>query len=245
MGTAEPKTKKLRYVKVYDELFHNIKEGIYTTGSQLPSEPELAKMMNVSRMTLRQALSLLQEDGVIKNIRGRGNFVIKNTSKWKNGIETVSHPIDSCINEEIEEVELEFRIEPPTEYISEVLEKQTAVVLIVDRWYKAKGEIVSYSLTFIPIETISEFGVNLNIKEEILKFLEKDIYEKSHHSKLKIKYSGLGNITSGKYLLSNDNKFFLIEESLYYKNQYPCIVNKHYLPIDITNIELSASNDKK
>lgn len=43
--------RKLRYVKVYEDIYEKIKTGIYPLNSQLPGEMELAKEMNVSRMT--------------------------------------------------------------------------------------------------------------------------------------------------------------------------------------------------
>ena len=54
------KAKKLKHVKVYNRLYSMIQDGVYPPGSQLPSEPELALQMDVSRMTLRRALALLQ-----------------------------------------------------------------------------------------------------------------------------------------------------------------------------------------
>ena len=70
-----------RCVAVYDKLYEMIKEGEFSHESRLPSEPDLAKLMGVSRMTLRQALSLLQEDGIIKNIRGKGNFIMQSEAR--------------------------------------------------------------------------------------------------------------------------------------------------------------------
>lgn len=69
------KAKKLKHVKVYNRLYSMIQDGVYPPGSQLPSEPELALQMDVSRMTLRRALALLQEDNLVINIRGKGNFI--------------------------------------------------------------------------------------------------------------------------------------------------------------------------
>ena len=63
------KAKKLKHVKVYNRLYSMIQDGVYPPGSQLPSEPELALQMDVSRMTLRRALALLQEDNLVINIR--------------------------------------------------------------------------------------------------------------------------------------------------------------------------------
>ena len=68
-----------------------IQEGVYPPGTQLPSEPELASRMGVSRMTLRRALSLLIDDGLVKNIRGKGNFIRAQenlSNSGKHGLET-------------------------------------------------------------------------------------------------------------------------------------------------------------
>lgn len=65
------KLKRPLYVNVYDELLLQISKGEYPTDSRLPSEPDLAKKLGVSRATLRQALALLQDDGLIRNIHGK------------------------------------------------------------------------------------------------------------------------------------------------------------------------------
>ncbi|MBS2905106.1 GntR family transcriptional regulator, partial [Klebsiella pneumoniae] len=95
----ENNQKQLRYVAVYDKLFKMINEGIFKDGARLPSEPDLAKSLGVSRTTLRQALALLQDDGLIKNIQGKGNFIQKSTTDKSSGLEIIDNPIYKCINE--------------------------------------------------------------------------------------------------------------------------------------------------
>ncbi|MEO0985712.1 MAG: FCD domain-containing protein [Cyanobacteria bacterium J06639_14] len=54
-----------------------IKMGLYQPGEQLPSEPELADLMGVSRSTLREAIRVLLAQGILTVKRGRmgGTFV--------------------------------------------------------------------------------------------------------------------------------------------------------------------------
>ncbi|MFI9272975.1 GntR family transcriptional regulator [Kitasatospora sp. NPDC052896] len=62
-------------VALYERVIEAIQRGTYPPGSQLPSEPRLAADLGVSRPALREALILLQEDGVIDVRRGVGRTV--------------------------------------------------------------------------------------------------------------------------------------------------------------------------
>ena len=237
----ETKQKQLRYVAVYDELFKMINEGTFKEGTRLPSEPELAKSLGGSRTTLRQALSLLQDDGLIKNIQGKGNFITHCENNKTAGLEIIDNPIYKCITEDIDSVEMDFHIELPNDHMQQVLERKTAVCVVVDRWYKSQSEIVAYSFSLIPIETISEHNIDLNNHDEVLSFLEKGIYESAEKSLLEIKHSKAGSFTIKKYSLHSNDHCHLIQETLYTTNHNtPAIFNKHYLPMDISSIKINS-----
>ena len=51
------------YMKIHDQIKKDIDEGSWKIGERLPSERDLAEDFAVSRMTLRQAISLLVEEG--------------------------------------------------------------------------------------------------------------------------------------------------------------------------------------
>ena len=232
-------SKKLpKCVAVYDRLFKLIKDGEFDESGKLPTEPELAKMMEVSRMTLRQALALLQEDGIIKNYHGKGNFITQPQSCYAKGLETLQHPIYSALDVEVDEVEIEFRIEPPSDYTAKVLGRKSPVVVFVDRWYKSKGEGVAYTLSFIPIETITEENIDLADKNSLLKFLEETSYQKAKHSTLNINFSVAGNFTSMKYTIAKNSKSWLLDEGVYIKSEYPLVHHKHYLPMENSHISI-------
>ncbi|MEN3266400.1 GntR family transcriptional regulator [Pseudonocardia sp.] len=66
--------KPLR-VAVYGEITQAIRAGRYTTGELLPNESELSLALGVSRTVVREALLLMEEDGLIRTRRGVGRFV--------------------------------------------------------------------------------------------------------------------------------------------------------------------------
>ncbi|MBN1562842.1 MAG: GntR family transcriptional regulator [Anaerolineae bacterium] len=63
------------YIQIKTLLQTQIEDGLFTVGSRLPSERELAERYAVSRMTARQALRLLAQEGLTHTRVGKGTFV--------------------------------------------------------------------------------------------------------------------------------------------------------------------------
>ncbi len=70
LAGSQPKYQQLR-----DYVISQIQSGALEAGAALPSENRLASMMNLARSTVRQALSGLEQDGLVKRIHGKGTFV--------------------------------------------------------------------------------------------------------------------------------------------------------------------------
>lgn len=63
------------YVQVKDALRDAIDQGRAAPGEQLPGEPELCRLFDVSRTVIRQALRELELEGLIIREKGKGTFV--------------------------------------------------------------------------------------------------------------------------------------------------------------------------
>jgi DNA-binding FadR family transcriptional regulator len=65
------------FEETVERLLTTIKLGLAEPGSRLPAERELADRLNVSRVTLREAIRALQHSGYVESRRGRygGTFV--------------------------------------------------------------------------------------------------------------------------------------------------------------------------
>ncbi len=61
--------------EVYDQISHNILTGVWKEGDKLPSEGELCKLFNVSRVSIRSAFSKLKGQHLIITKQGLGSFV--------------------------------------------------------------------------------------------------------------------------------------------------------------------------
>ena len=69
-GTASP-----RYHQVYVTLRTWVLDGTYKPGDQIPTEPQLCEMFDVSRITVRKAIDNLAREGWLLRQQGRGTFV--------------------------------------------------------------------------------------------------------------------------------------------------------------------------
>ncbi len=56
-------------------------------GQRLPSEPDLARQMGVSRATLREAMRTFEAQGMIRRRQGAGTFVVGHMSVLESGLE--------------------------------------------------------------------------------------------------------------------------------------------------------------
>ncbi|WP_375387104.1 GntR family transcriptional regulator [uncultured Amnibacterium sp.] len=63
------------HIQISDAVRSKISSGEWPPNYRLPAEPELSRQLGVSRGTLRRALSTLIEEGVLKQVQGRGTFV--------------------------------------------------------------------------------------------------------------------------------------------------------------------------
>ncbi|MEH7456541.1 GntR family transcriptional regulator [Bacillus sp. JJ1127] len=236
------KQKKPLFVTVYDQLYKLIMDGTFPLGSQLPTEPELAKIFGVSRMTLRHALALLQEDGLVKNIHGKGNFITKfHHNESSDGLEKLGNPLYKCYTEKIDDIELNFRIDLVTDYAMQVLNQEMTAVVALERWYKNHDKIVAFAFTMMPIEAVSNLNLDLHNEKQVLEMLEEKIYELANSSTIEIKRSNSANTPSLKYQIFHGEEFDLILESIYISDKYPVVYNKYYIPIEFSQIRIKTS----
>lgn len=61
--------------RIADTLRERLLEGEFSAGSRLPSEPELARSLGVSRSSLRAAIAMLETDGLVQRMHGSGTYV--------------------------------------------------------------------------------------------------------------------------------------------------------------------------
>lgn len=70
------------YVQLYRKLREQILDGEYKQGEFIPSETEVMKAFQTTRGTVRNAISLLVNDGLVGQVRGKGTLVLLSPLKY-------------------------------------------------------------------------------------------------------------------------------------------------------------------
>src|SRR5437764_11564391 len=65
-----------RYEQIAERLAADIRSGLLAPGERLPSERDLARSLEVSRASVREAIAALQLQGVVETRPGAGTFVV-------------------------------------------------------------------------------------------------------------------------------------------------------------------------
>ncbi|MFD1429527.1 MULTISPECIES: GntR family transcriptional regulator [Lacticaseibacillus] len=63
------------YIQIHNQIRQDIEAGKWQIGDRIPSERDLAQSFSVSRMTLRQAIQTLVDEGILERRIGAGTYV--------------------------------------------------------------------------------------------------------------------------------------------------------------------------
>lgn len=74
-GDEMEKGASTLYHRLAQTLRERIITGMYLPGETIPTEPQLCEEFNMSRITVRQAVAILEADGMVQRQQGRGTFV--------------------------------------------------------------------------------------------------------------------------------------------------------------------------
>jgi GntR family transcriptional regulator len=82
-GTIDRASPIPLYFQLKKLLEERIASGRWAPGERIPSEPSICEHFSVSRTTVRQALSELESDGLIRKEKGRGTFIAEpRSASW-------------------------------------------------------------------------------------------------------------------------------------------------------------------
>jgi GntR family transcriptional regulator len=142
--------RTIRYQEIADSLRLRVHEGQYGAGRLLPSEAELGEEFDASRVTIRRALEVLRDEGLVAARQGFGWFVAAAPLRQNLAqLRTIEGQlIDSGIRPERRILAFEFVAADP--HVATVLGAEQ--VLLVKRLNLADGEPFAVVTVWCPAE---------------------------------------------------------------------------------------------
>lgn len=85
------------YIQIHNKIKQTIESGKWKVGDRIPAERELAVQFGVSRMTLRQAIQTLVDEGILERHVGSGTFVARQKvqERMSSGVTSFTEIIES------------------------------------------------------------------------------------------------------------------------------------------------------
>jgi GntR family transcriptional regulator len=127
-------------------------------GERLPSEPELARQLQVSRATLREAMRTFETQGLIHRRQGSGTFVSHPSQIIESGLEVLEsiEVLARGLGLEVSMGELIIDRRPATDVEAKALEiSQEDIVVSLSRVILAEGRPVAYLIDILPDDILS------------------------------------------------------------------------------------------
>ena len=137
-------------------------QGAYDGAGRLPAEPELARQLGVSRATLRHAISVLQDEGLVNRRQGSGTFIVSRGAELRNNLN-----INFGVTDLIEAAgwkpatrNLQVETRRASNEIAALLGiPLRSQVVVIRRTRTADGRPVAHTIDYIPANTLLEAGV--------------------------------------------------------------------------------------
>lgn len=129
----------------------NVENGVYEANQKIPTEMELSKKYNVSRVTVRKALEELVEDGILLRKQGKGTFISEKKTTNTNYPQTSF--ADACLMSGKKPTTrlLSYSMEVPTKKIADFFGiEQTEMVIKIRRIRMADGEPIILEIDYFP-----------------------------------------------------------------------------------------------
>lgn len=233
------------YVTVYGTISQWLAEGRYKPGDKLPGENILAEQLQVSRGTLRQAMLLLQEDGLISNQQGKGNIVLSNQDINKNGLEKVGNPIVDFCFEPIDKVVTTIGFQPATGKHQQVLKlRPSSIVAVIDITYYSQGSPVGFAMVYMPYEILEKGNVNLEDTDSVYEFYSRVLEKSGMYSETKLRMGKARERLAQILDLPLEDPILILEEELYSEYDTPVLSQKIYMKDGLYEMTLRRKNDR-
>lgn len=184
--------KKVNKVSAVQNALENLRKYIKDSNVKiLPSESEISKSLGVSRLTLREAIIILEKEGLVSRIQGKGTLVNTFVTKLDNRLDTGNRIEDVLKNNgydiRFEVFNVEYKIASKYEQI-EMGINENDEILVIEKLLYANDKLVALYVDRIPKKFLKTFNFEADyFKSTIFQIIDKITGLKISHDVIKIK----------------------------------------------------------
>jgi len=165
------------YLQIHDKIKDKIEAEYWKIGDRLPSERELSEAFGVSRMTLRQAIQTLSDEGILERKIGSGTYVARQKVQEKmSGTTSFTEIMLSQGRKPSSKAISYFFTQPSSSEMERLSLTEHEAILRMERVRLADGIPICFEVASIPEKIIRDFS-----KEEISTSLYRTLEEKGQH----------------------------------------------------------------
>ena len=233
------------YVTAYETISQWLKEGKYKAGDKLPGENILAEQLAVSRGTLRQAMLLLQDAGLIIHHQGKGNIVLSNQDMSNSGLEKVGNPIVDFCSRPIDKVVTAIGFQPATQKHQQVLKlRPSSVVAVIDITYYCGDTPAGFAMVYMPHEVLDNSDVDLENPDTVYQYYTGLLSEGGLYSDAKIRLGQARERLANILNMQEGDPILILEEVLYSEYDTPVLSQKLFFGSEQHELSIRRKNDR-
>lgn len=216
------------YVEIYNSLFSDIMNGVYPQGECLPGEIALAQKYNVSRNTLRQAMAILTEDGLLIRSRGKGTLVVGRAEEHKSV--GTCNPMTAFAQADIDKTDIQYNFTAPTDIAQAKLALSRSDVLLASYLvYQSADTVIGYSFVQVPVKLLSHMQVDVSSADAMHRFLSEALYAVASYQTISFKLIFVNETETEFLQVEEGTPVHLLECILYGGDATPLARCKHYM----------------
>lgn len=229
--------------RVAEQLRSMIMDGELEPESQLPNEPDLSSYLNVSRSTIRSALTILEQGGFIQRRWGVGTFIAKAPPNYTN------LNLNSGVTQMIRSsgarpgcAELLLTVRPASEHVASRLSIDPGVpVLIIERVRMANELRVVYAQDYLPHSlfhmkegeiSLAELETHILEKQSVYAFLRERMSLDIHHGIAWVRPLSAEGFIAEKLQVQRGSSILHLEQVDFANNGEPIALSDEYYVAD-------------
>lgn len=215
------------YIPVYNRMYQDLIDGVYEKDSLLPSETVLAAAYKVSRNTLRQALTILCQDGYIYKRQGKGTYVSYDCHRRK--ISNIYNFLVDCAKEPIHHVTIDYNVGVPTLIAKEKLRLGLGEeILASNNVYWSEEAPVGQAFLQVPVSLLKNLGISLDSEEALKQFMKAHLYQQAVTGEMTIQVAQADEQVVSYMKIAEGTVLLHIEQILYGREGLPAARVKYY-----------------